>query len=547
MQRWLVMCLVALTATLAQGPKKLIATGWDNADTARLRANLAEMEQRPFDGTVIRASLGEGHGWVGATFSATPWEPAWLETAAADLKAITPRSFTDLFLWVGANPGNVDWFDDAGWQAVVEHWRLAARLAKQGNVRGLLFDPEPYTEPFRQFDVSAQPQRAEHTFAAYEAKARERGQEVMRAVAGEFPDLVLFCYFLNSVNAAIAAQPDPHGPLASSAYGLLPAFLNGWLDVAPPSVVMVDGCESAYRYNSKVEYLNAYHRIKGTCQRLVAPENRAKYRAQVQVSFGVYLDAYVNPPTSPWYIDPKGETPVARLRQNVEAALEVADEYVWAYGEKHRWWPTPNRGVNETDWPTALPGIDHVFGFARNPLAWATSRLAALGERPNLALNGDFGQATVTTLDGPVTYREGGLPAGWSFWQAAEGGRGEWDREAGCRAPGSGRLTKIGNGCLIQRLKVQPGERYLIRAQRRLEGQGQALIRVRWQTPDGKWFDETRDQFLVPRPGADWQPLEGVVQIPEQVGYLVVLLSASGQEAETDRVWYDDVEILSLD
>ena len=39
--------------------KKLIATGWDHADSQRLLANLAEMEKRPFDGVVKRWLEGD--------------------------------------------------------------------------------------------------------------------------------------------------------------------------------------------------------------------------------------------------------------------------------------------------------------------------------------------------------------------------------------------------------------------------------------------------------------------------------------------------------
>ena len=107
-------------------------------------------------------------------------------------------------------------------------------------------------------------------------------------------------------------------------------------------MTFVDGCERAYRFNSREEYLAAANLIRNKCQRLVSPENRAKYRAQVQVSFGVYLDAYVNPPDSNWYIDPGRQTPVRRLADNVASALEAADEYVWIYGEQASWWPSPH-------------------------------------------------------------------------------------------------------------------------------------------------------------------------------------------------------------
>ena len=70
---------------------------------------------------------------------------------------------------------------------MVEHWRIAAWIAKQSGCKGILFDPEPYTPPHAQFGYAAQPGRAQHSFNQYAAKARQRGREVMQAVVKEYP------------------------------------------------------------------------------------------------------------------------------------------------------------------------------------------------------------------------------------------------------------------------------------------------------------------------------------------------------------------------
>ena len=41
-------------------------------------------------------------------------------------------------------PGDVDWFDDAQWAAVVHNFRILAQVAKLGGCVGLEFDPEQY-------------------------------------------------------------------------------------------------------------------------------------------------------------------------------------------------------------------------------------------------------------------------------------------------------------------------------------------------------------------------------------------------------------------
>jgi len=538
----------------ARRPKMLIATGWDQPDAERFRQNLAVMEQRPFDGTVLRIT---GHDGTKAralrgAFAAETWSREWFQAAIADLRAAKHHRLRDNFVSIGANPGNVDWFDDTGWRQIVDHWRIAAWVARQAGVKGILFDPEPYTKPFAQFRYDAQPERDKHTFDEYYAKARQRGREVLQAVVAEYPNVTLFCYFMNSICSVATGQPDPRPALRTLGYGLYPAMIDGWLDVAPPTVTFVDGCESAYLFNSTTQFLEAGLLMRGACQELVSPENRAKYRAQVQVSFGIYLDAYWNPNDSPWYIDGQGGSRVDRLGANVEAALRVADQYVWIYGEKFRWWPTPNGGVKPESWPEALPGCDTLLALARDPVAYGRTYLAdarRTGRLKNLLLNADFSVAKVKLPSGvEETWREGRAPAGWHTWQERDShGTFTWDRIVGAAGKGSLRLSGVAGGCAIQGIEVKPDARYVVRAVRRTAGQGTASIRVRWQTPSRAWTAEARDRLIYATGPRDaWAELIGVVQVPEEAGRLVVLLGAAGQSTAADTAWYDDVEVVEI-
>ncbi len=540
-------------------PKKLIATGWDQADSERLLKNLEQMEKQPFDGVVIRI-VGriddKRRCQLRGAFLNRKWQREWFLPCVRNLKACKFRRFTDNFILIGANPGNVDWFDDAGWAQIVDHWRIAAWIARQSGFKGLLFDPEPYAKPHAQFRYAAQPQQGKHTFNDYYAKARERGRQAMQAVVDEFPDITLYCYFMNSVNAAATGHADPRLVLSTFGYGLYPAFIDGWLDAAPPTVAFVDGCESAYRYNSVREYLEAGTLIRGACQELVSPTNRAKYRAQVQVSFGVYLDAYWNPKDSEWgrwFVDGLGGPRVARLRANVHTALRVADQYVWIYGEKFRWWPTPNRRVRDDTWPVALPGCEKVLRLCRDPVDYARTQIAQLtkaGKLADLARNGDFAYEKGRYNQGaPVDWKEGGAPAGWHFWQEkASKGTFTWDRETGAAGKGSARAANVANGCFIQSFAVEPGHIYAVRAVRRLQGKGGAWMRVRWQTAESKWTAVVQDKMIYSGgPRGQWQELFGVAEVPEGVGRLVLLLGVGGQISAEDVAWYDDVGLYRLD
>jgi len=548
------LCVVFLATAhgaIAAPQKLIIQTGWDNITPAGLRANQELVDQSPFNGVVVRlkSSVPE-HKLSSYIFADDLWEESWTTSIIEDLQACNLRHATSNFLIVNANPGSTDWFDDTAWVAVVQHWKLAARIASQGRMRGLLFDPEPYSAPHSQFHYAAQAQKSEHSFAQYQEKARQRGREVMTAVQEEYPDITLLCFFMLSVTQMAAEQQNPANVLAGSGYGLFPSFIDGWLDAANPAVTFVDGCESSYHYNSESDYLAAAVRMKGVSQRLVSPENRYKYRAQVQAGFAMYLDAYLNPPTSPWYIDPKGGTPAARLRINLESALRATDQYVWIYGELHNWWPVDHPRIKST-WAEAMPGIDSALRIASDPTEYARQLVAKqAGTAQNLLVNADFSEEKVTLPDGATaTWQEGKPPAAWSFWQADQShGTPGWDKAVGAASPGSGVMTKVGNGCLIQTITVKPGEVYAVTAKRKVAGTAGGGIRVRWQKPEGGWCHEELDKLLYPVDAdGEWLPIAGVVTVPEDVGRLVVLLGSTGQEAEGDAVWYDDVAVFKLD
>jgi hypothetical protein len=331
---------------------------------------------------------------------------------------------------------------------------------------------------------------------------------------------------------------------------------------------MVDGHESSYLYNNDAAFLEAANLIRGACQELVSPENRTKYRAQVQTGFGIYLDAYVNPPSSNWYVDGKGGPRVDRLRANVTAALRAADEYVWVYGEKCRWWPTPNKGVTEKSWPEALPGCEDALRYARDPADWAvwkmeqTSKGAAL---ENLLTNGDFSQAKpgpgapaasepaasepAAGAAGDSRPKRHSLPASWLTWQDDKSkGTFALDPDAGAAVNVAARLSGMADGCFLQKVKVAPGKRFAVGAMRRMQGRGEALLVVRWQTADEKWTSEDKDVHLegAGQRGA-WGKIFGVVEAPEGAANLVVLLLARGQSSAEDVAWFGQVHVYALD
>jgi hypothetical protein len=291
---------------------------------------------------------------------------------------------------------------------------------------------------------------------------------------------------------------------------------------------------------------------------LVSPENRAKYRAQVLVGFGLYLDAYVNPKTSQWYVDGKGGPRVERLRENLDCALKAADEYIWIYGEQGRWWPVPGetagwKGKEKyPEWPVVLPGCDRVLAFARDPVGAAREAVDGLrkaGKLVNLARNGGFDSSGGKGGGKGTDWKVGEAPPGWSTWQD-DNSKGEfaWDRKEGAASPGSARASGVEQGCFIQTFKVKPGQRHAVEVSCRNTGKGQPWVVARWKDKAGHWTAESKDVHIYPGIGAagEWRRWFGPVTVPDGAAEMILLLGVTGQYGKDETTWFDDAAVYLL-
>jgi hypothetical protein len=317
--------------------KKLIEFGWDEPDTAYLRKHIAEMEKTPFDGTVFH--LTQDFLWK--SWSTRTFTEAELRPAINDLQNTPLKRFTHNFLRFNVAPGDVDWFDD--FSPILANAKLVAKVAKKGKCAGLLFDIEQYNE--HPFEYAKARNAKTKSFEQYAAQARARGREVMNAFQGEFPDLVVFLTFGYSLPHAQAGVDK--AKLAQVDYGLLKSFLDGMFDAAAGKSTIVDGFEISYGYKTAQQFSDAATTVKKTILPWVA--DRQKYVKHGALGFGLWIDydwrkyGWDEKDISKNYFTPN------QFEASVKHALATADEYVWIYTEKPRWWDP------QTGKPTALP------------------------------------------------------------------------------------------------------------------------------------------------------------------------------------------------
>lgn len=336
--------------------KKVIEFGWDVATPAYLRDHVRDMERRPFDGVIFRLPEEVGAARV---FETRQWarvsqNQIRLAEEVDTAGQIQWERFTDNFIVIYA-ASSMDWFSDDDWEQVLANLRYVARVANVAGCKGLCWDAEPYGN--NPWIYARQPRAHQHSFHDYMKMVRQRGAQFMRAFAQEMPgkkliSLRLLSDFVDgspfSNHAIIEFDNAKREQLIESAYyGLHPDFFNGLLDAIPSDIGMTDGNEDAYYYTSQLDFYRSYHTLKQRVLPLVAPENRAKYKAQVDVSQALYMD-YVFARLDSLYHFPLELprqshmlTPEERAmwyEHNVYYGLVTAEEYVWLWNESMNWW-----------------------------------------------------------------------------------------------------------------------------------------------------------------------------------------------------------------
>ncbi len=319
----------------SQGTRKLIELGWDQPQPWFLKQNLAAFESKGFDGVVVEPSFSTN------IFNKKPYSDADVARDRTDLEAAKSAKLTQNFLRMDSRlePG-WSWFSNADWAVTETNARSFARLAKAGGFRGVLFDTEPYGQNPWAYSSALYPGKS---FAQVGAVVRTRGASFMRALQMEMPDVrVLTLFFVAIMRADVEA-----GELEQSGNALLLAFSNGMLDAIGPDAQIIDGNELTY-YNTDAQEFDDKARFIRDAARIVAPENRAKYAAQVKVASAAFVDGVLDLYKSPRFFGYYMNSDADRLKlfeHNIYHGLRTSDEFVWVYSENPDWWNRRGKGV----------------------------------------------------------------------------------------------------------------------------------------------------------------------------------------------------------
>lgn len=560
--------------------KKLLYFGWGDITPSFLNANITEMEKHsPFDGVgIIITGQGDVKGKKTGiisryAFSTLKWKYEWFESDVKILKNIKFKQFSDNFIRASTLPGDVEWFDDKGWDAVCNNFMILAKIAKETGCKGIQYDPEYYPNPLPEYCDSkigqAQFQYNPASGKSFEEscdKARERGQQLISAMGKEFPQIKLLMFYSFSECYRQNFYDNPFTMLRYHVSGLYASFLNGLYDGMMPEMTFIEGSEfDGYVSKNPAFYYRALARYHKMTKIFLDRKNHAKL-SRTQFAPALYMDAYFPSKSKTfWDILPDVETEnvkprLSSLETNLETAFDISDEYVWVWGEQGKWWGD-DKFLKFKAWQEKIPGITQVMRRAKNQLDFALKNDGA-EKNPNLLPNGDFEKPALKISQpdkaAPVDVRESTIP-NWSIWQQkppAAAGYGNFELINGKGYNGSVAVLASNFatvGSLVSFTKVIPGKRYLVKGKMLSEGNAAAYLSITWRTGSPPvWYRGdvlAPDIFVAPKPieNSDWKSFEIVVKVPENATEMGVQPSVIPQKNEKDKIYFDDLGIYQLE
>jgi hypothetical protein len=337
--------------------KKLIEFSHKSPTTIQYVNNIEFYEDIPFDGITVKLPADVGGGNI---FMVDDWEKV------DEIKKLEQKEVIELignksslqhnFLVIyGAS--QMDWFSDEQWKAVEENLRYCVKLAKLGNFKGILWDPEPYKPGKNPWKYHHLPLNDKYSFEEYYHQIQKRGSQFIQIIQEEYPGLIILS--LRELSDYQSASPfsqfilpvvDPLSAIEKLEYGYwglhLP-FTLGIINKINEDVTFIDANEEAYYYTSAIEYYKFRDIIFNDALTLVPEKLRKKYKSKYSIGHAISTDYiaanWVGLNSFPYKLSAQAEmlTPEQRAQwfeHNVYYALSTTDEYAWLYTEGPNWW-----------------------------------------------------------------------------------------------------------------------------------------------------------------------------------------------------------------
>lgn len=313
-----------------------------------VRDHFAHIESLPFDGMSFTTESGTAL----MDGSLRTYEQISSEFAAIDGLKFTRMKLN--FAHVNVDRP-ADFFGD--WSAVIENFRMLARVLKEKRIAGIFFDNEEYNRLL--FNYPDDCDDLSKTIEQYQDQARLRGRQIGQAISAEFPEIMFVA--LHGPYSSFSGTPDEvrGGQTSSDADEMRGPFSAGIIEGLDTRARFVDGGE-VYVYRTTEEFQLSYdYRKQGLARDeencpYISKYLRPVWAAKVGISFGLYNGEFGG----------QGMTP-SIMRTTLERALRRCDNFVWLYTEDQNWNAPGEFGM---EW---LDAVIAAKAAAQNPPAGA--------------------------------------------------------------------------------------------------------------------------------------------------------------------------------
>ena len=538
------------------GYRKFLMFGWEmgcNITPEQLEKKAVDFWASGIEGVGLRPSATASNGkMLSNVMHDQTWDKeSFRPQVEGYRKAIAlpglRHSFMRAFLQSPTN--RIAWTDSAAWERIGKSMAVAAWFARETGMKGCLIDHEDY---HHQKQFVRHPGDPEYDELAQ--LVRRRARELFAGVFREYPDAAIMSYWLLSIDPDYFRSASALS-IARNKGDLWPHFVNGILDAMPPNALLIDGNEEGYRYVAgRGEYDLSSVQQRDHVIELIAPENRVKFRSQVRVGFGLFVDAFEDAEvdkngkkrTGMYYRGPVGGSRTGGFAKYAAEASYASSEYVWLWNARRQWvdWGKPMPKVIMSDMTRVqkLKGIDDVLRSIADPETYAFRRVAELkldGEYVNLIpdwrsepVGGDAAKGFVWAED------KAKMPKGVELYvnKKRDGQRFGVDHGAGGAIRAEG-----GWGAFVFSVKgVSFGETYAVGGL----AKGRCRLRASWKRNGAA--DWTLPFAAVPFKdvGGEWGRALSSVKVPENCDELSLILSFDLAEGES--VWLRDLSVAKV-
>jgi hypothetical protein len=291
-----------------------------------------------------------------------------------------------------------DFWDDGAWEKVIKNFATVAKVAKDLNFKGIVFDDEPYTNSSHKMNNFKFPSKIEvrlrakkytswekkgseeswvdergyrnlkYSFAEHMEKVTLRFETIMKAMEKSYPNLTLLVYngpsfsHMNSNKKNIIVT-DVGMPREHEYKGAIFAGLQKGLE---GNVSLHDMGES-YKYRTSQHFNQAYqwrkydiakdkyNELDSSYQWTLPKEQRASWSKDVKVGFMVFNKGQESNYKE---YDTRENSSIKNIKSSLIKALSYSDNYVIYYAQDQDWLLPNQKYPLDKKWITMIKEVE---------------------------------------------------------------------------------------------------------------------------------------------------------------------------------------------